>query len=249
MSPRVHPSALQLDACEWKLAAEDQLVEVRQHVSSCLSCQEKLRTRRQWRQHFDSAVFPRSADRIGMRSTPRRGRIWLAAPALAAATIIVAIVSRRPPAQTVRELSVKGGPALEVFVRREDHAVRVNDGDVLRPRDRLRFVVDSAALRYLLIASVDGAGKVTVYFPFQGAASGPVGDPSRWQVPGSIELDDTPGPERIFALYSRTPISAESVARALSELARGGSLAIRQAHKLPIAKAAQATVLFEKPPH
>jgi hypothetical protein len=56
---------------------------------------------------------------------------------------------------------------------------------------------------------------VSVYFPPEGGQSAPVGA-GRSELPGSIELDDAPGPERLFAYFSEQPLPAAEVARALA---------------------------------
>jgi hypothetical protein len=150
-------------------------------------------------------------------------------------------------------IGVKGGPLLHVFARRGDGAVgggglvvRVADGQRLAPGDALRFVLDPTGLPYVLIASVDGAGQVSIYYPFHGEASAPIDGRSAVAVPGSIVLDRAPGPERIYVIYSDHPVQARAVRAALVGTAAGGALAIRQTVRVPIDGGVQATLLFEK---
>ena len=62
-------------------------------------------------------------------------------------------------------------------------------------------------MQHVLVASIDAAGKTSVYFPFGGNASGLLSE-SRNELPDTIVLDDTLGPERIFAFYSREQFAA-----------------------------------------
>jgi hypothetical protein len=119
----------------------------------------------------------------------------------------------------------------------------VHDETALAPNDRIRFVVTSDRARFLMIASVDGAGNASIYFPYHGARSGPVAG-ERVELPGSIILDDAPGPERLFAVFSDEPISADVVRRALEEIRGAG--AIRSTSRLSVDAQDQLSLVFEK---
>jgi hypothetical protein len=140
-------------------------------------------------------------------------------------------------------VAIKGGPSLRVFARHNGRVAVVRPRSALHAGDEIRFAVEPAGLRYLLVASVDGAGKATIYFPYGGAVSQPVGGAT--ELPGSIVLDDAPGPERVFALLSEQPLVAADVTGALVDLGRRGPDAIRAASRLPVA-ATQLSLLFEK---
>jgi hypothetical protein len=152
----------------------------------------------------------------------------------------------RPRTEVANEpaIAIKGGPSLRVFARRQGRVTAVRPRTTLHAGDEIRFAVEPAGLHYLIVASVDGAGKATVYFPYGGIASQPV---SGGTLPGSIVLDDAPGPERIFALFSRQPLAAAEVTGALVELGRRGPDAIRAARQLSVA-ATQLSLVFEKVP-
>ena len=83
----------------------------------------------------------------------------------------------------------------------------------LKPKDRIRFVVNPATANYLMIASQDAAGVFTVFYPYGGHQSAAV---RRGEVPGSIELDATVGPETLVAVFSLTPVTAQTVKNALT---------------------------------
>jgi hypothetical protein len=97
-----------------------------------------------------------------------------------------------------------------------------------------------------MVTSIDGAGQPSVYYPYQGETSAEVVGPGTVSVPGSIVLDQAPGPERLFAIYSKQPLPAGTVREALAHLAAGGASTIRAAQRLPIADTIQSTLLFEK---
>ena len=150
-------------------------------------------------------------------------------------------------------IGIKGSvPGFQVFARRHvpgtarAEVTKVVDGDRLAAGDALRFVLPPTGLPYVLIASIDGAAQTSVYYPYRGEASAEVDMKQTLSVPGSIVLDQAPGPERIFVIRSEKPISASMARAALARLAAGGASAIRAARRLPIDGTVQSTLFFEK---
>jgi hypothetical protein len=118
--------------------------------------------------------------------------------------------------------------------------------DKLKAGDQVRFVVSHPRHRYLLIGSVDGAGRANIYFPYEGSQSADVGTRDRFEVPGSIVIDAGPGPERFFALLSREPLQTISVRRALDGVGRQGTNGIRNARSLDVGADEQTSILVDK---
>jgi hypothetical protein len=235
------------------------------HAAGCGACAARREEHRQLRRRFEAEVFARTVARVnhgGARALAARVPRWtwtwgLAVPALAAALFVWTRGpgrrdDRAGPAGAV-DVAVKGG-LFEAYVRRSgggaaaDGAAvaRLVEGERLRPGDALRFVVYPAGLPYVLIASVDGAGQISVYFPFHGEGSAPVAARGPYVVPASIVLDQAPGPERLFAIYSRRPVEARAVRDAAAQLVAGGASAIRAGRRLTLDDTVQATLLFEK---
>jgi hypothetical protein len=157
------------------------------------------------------------------------------------------------PLPTPGMIGIKGrAPGLQVYARRHGpgtegaEVTKVEDGDRLAAGDALRFVLPATGLPYVLIASVDGAAQTSVYYPYRGEASAEVDRKGTVSVPGSIVLDQAPGPERIFVIHSEKPISASMARAALARLAAGGASAIRTTRRLPIEGTVQSTLFFEK---
>jgi len=98
---------------------------------------------------------------------------------------------------------------------------------------------------YLLIASIDSAGTASIYYPYHGEQSGPVAD-ARVELPGSIVLDATPGPERLFAIFTDEPIPVEIVMERLRAIGARGPEAIRSARALDVTAQTQLSLVFEK---
>jgi hypothetical protein len=188
----------------------------------------------EYRGYFTRHVLPK-------RRVRRRRAWWLAVPALAAVVACV-IVLRGGGVQ----LTAKGGAAWQVFAHRDSAIVPVHDGDRLDEGDQIRFVVMPDGAPYLLIASIDGAGRASIYYPYGGAASAPIRG-SRVEIDGSIVLDDAPGAERIYALLSDEPLDAGRIEELLRAIGAGGVAAIRAASTLDVPVRRQLSLLVDKP--
>ena len=245
-----HLSSLELDALA--LGALDDVAARRaeEHLQACAACRAEAAALRESHAHFTTHVLPRTLPALRARAAPwwSRRLTWIAAPVLAAAAALVMITVGTGPAPDGGDLLVKGGAALQVVVRRGDHTAPVAAGATLAAGDEIRFVVATPRAGYLLIASVDGRGATTVYHPYGGSQSAPVAAAARLELPGSIRLDDAPGPERVVALWSSTPLPARAVTDALAAIGAGGADAIRSAPPLAVGADEQRSLVFEKAP-
>jgi hypothetical protein len=249
-TPARHPSARALHEFHLALAPRQTADGIAAHVAGCERCRADLQALEGDHRRFEREIFPRTRASIAARGTPWlwAGRRWtwpaLGVLAAAAAMSIFFVHTRSDDVRT------KGGAAaLAVFVARGDTVTPVEDGKSrLRAGDRIRFVLWPAGLRYGVIASIDGAGHATQYFPFQGDRSVPLAAQARLEIPGSIELDHAPGPERIFAVMSARPLATATVLEALHQLASQGIAVIRTTTTLPIQAASVTSILFEKTP-
>lgn len=246
-----HLSAFTVDALlSGALSSADQVTAER-HLDGCARCRDDVAAARALREKFTADVLPRTLPAV--RARARRSTKWIAVVAAglaAAAAIALVLHFKAPPAKPdVPEepyLAIKGSAGMKIVAQHAGTQLEVVDGVKLAKGDAIRFVVDPNGLAYLLVASVDGDGQVTVYFPAGGKESGRVEDGHKVELPGSIVLDDARGPERVFALFSREPISAEPVAAALRAIGAGGRDAILRAGTLPVPAEAQRSIVFDK---
>ena len=238
-----HLSAFALDQLALGALDETAAARARSHLATCTSCRADDELAADARAHFTVNVLPRIAPR-----TQRRLRwTWFALPVLAAAAIV--LVTMRGTGVAPRDdgdLAIKGDAAWHVFANRAGQTFPIHDGAELTAGDRIRFVVTPAGAAYVIIASVDGTGAASIYYPYNGARSAAVLGP-RSELPDSIVLDAAPGPERLFAVFSDAPIASDVVIGRLRELGGRGPAAIRAVHSLDIpGSRSQLTLVFEK---
>jgi hypothetical protein len=237
MTTDTHISALMVDALALHVLDHDTAAHVRAHLASCTRCSGDQNEAADLREQFARSVLPR-----GLPMHQPHRWTWLAVPAVAVAVLIIALW-QRPERRD--EIAIKGVASWQVFANRDGQTFAVRDEAELVPGDRIRFVVLPDGARYLLVASVDGGGGVTIYYPYNGEHSASV-DGDRFELAGSIVLDDAPGPERIYAILSDHPVAAAVVTAHLRGLAAGGANAIRATRALPLPVRAQLSLVFEK---
>jgi hypothetical protein len=245
-----HLSSPALDALLADRLSAAARVEAEAHLRACSRCHADAAQARAAQRHFADVILPRTLARMRSRRVPRapsrprwRWRV-LGWSWLGAAAAILRIVGLRP---SEPDLMTKGNPSLRLVTRRDRQIFLVQNGSHLRAGDEIRFVIAAAPQPFLLIGSIDGDGQASIYFPFEGQMSAAIdARAGRVELPGSIVLDGGRGPERVFALLSDAPLASAEVRRALQALAAGGPAAIRATTRLPVAAAAQLSVVFEK---
>ena len=218
-----HVSAFALDALALDALSPVEAARVAAHLDACERCRSDRDVAAEARARFV---------RRGLAAPRPRPRLaWLALPVLAAAALAFALWPRAQES----DLGIKGDAAWQVFAHRGERTFEVHDGTMLAPGDRVRFVVIPGGAHYVTVASIDGAGAASIYYPSQ-RVDGP-----RVELPDSIVLDRAPGPERMFALLSEEPIDDEAVSQKLRDIRD-----IRATHRLDVRVRAQLTIVIEK---
>ncbi len=238
-----HLSSLTLDALELGCLDLAAVQSAREHLGSCARCTSDLSVLRDSRARFDAEVFARTLPALERRRRAWRWWYWLAAPALAVAAFAVVVV-----AQPSSDVTAKGGrPSCEVFARRSGRVFLVQDGSALTPGDEIRFVVRPAGYQHVLVASVDSAAVTSVYAPYGEMRSLRLSSSTdRAELPGSVRLDATPGPERLYCLFSQRPIDAAAVLASLRQIGSGGPGLLRNPPALNLPSVVAISALVEK---
>jgi hypothetical protein len=233
-----HMSSFDLDAAALDGASAAQ----RAHLASCAACRARADEDHGFRAELSPEVMERT-----LAVWRRRRRVavvrWAVPLVMAAAAFVLLVRPGETPEVVEPDLAVKGTrPGLAIYALRDGHVFQVGDGDVLAPGDEIRFAVTPAGSRYVLIGSIDGFGRATIYVPYEGERSVAIDPRGRTELPGSIVLDDAPGPERVFAVFSSVAIRAADVRQALHRFA-----ALRGSTRLELGMpATQVSLVFQK---
>jgi hypothetical protein len=236
-------------ALEALLLAEPDADGTGAHLLGCAPCRERLAWMTRAGETFRARVYPRTRRRVVERlareeaTRPAGGwrLLWSLAPAAAALALIAIWPQQLEPEPGY--VGVKGqGTALAIYLGEGSRGRRLVEGDRVRPGDGLRFVLESPA-EALLLVSVDATGRVSRIHP-------PLGEEGSFAagvLPGGVVLDETPGPERFFAIFGApgdpTYSSVEAAVR--QALKGGGEGALRRLQRLPL-RARQESLLLEK---
>jgi hypothetical protein len=193
--------------------------EAEAHLRECTACQSRREQRRISEEEFERSLATPFWHAVLREHGQRRRRrfVWLGLSSTLAATsalvFLVAHDAGNPPAV---HFLAKGAPSLEIHCRRGALTFVMAPGDAVEPGDELRFVPRStpAQARYIQVASIDGSGTYTPFYPAEfEAQSLPLPSPGQ-PLEGSIRLDRAPGPERLFFVLSATPLSVSAVREA-----------------------------------
>jgi hypothetical protein len=239
----LRPASCLSDLALDQLLAGEADVARAEHLAGCPRCRGRMDELRRASQVSDSFIMR------GVTHTRRRlwvRRAGVAASVALAAMVIVAI--GRPRLMPTGEERLKGERiTLGVYVRHGNGAVVVASSPAdVAPRDHIRFEVTTGRAGHLCIVGVDGAGAVTAYVA-DGERLRAVGR-GRQVIDGSIELDDTPGAERLIAVLcaeERPTRDVLDAARAALRQANGDPSAIGA---LSLSSCSQATFLLRKAP-
>ncbi|HEY0714879.1 MAG TPA: hypothetical protein VGF45_19520 [Polyangia bacterium] len=226
---------------------------------TCLICRKERDTRIDEGARFDGEVFARTLPAVlgraataPVRARRRHAPIYLTAGLTLAAAAAFALWARPNRSGTQdpgADVQTKGSFDLMVYARHRG-AIKTLDryDQTVYPGAEVRFVLAGTPsdMRFALIASIDARGLVSIYFPYRGSVSAEIPRAGRWEAPGSIVLDDTLGPERVFAILSPHPLTSAAVEAALAPLAAGGPDAVRDIDTLDLPGTKQQSFLLLK---
>lgn len=142
----------------------------------------------------------------------------------------------------------KGALVLEVFCKRGEEVFQVNEGADFYAGDRLRFAYTKPAAGYLTVFGVDDRGTVFPYYQDAMLLGMFAQAGAKQFLPGSVELDDHRGWERLFAVWSETQLPERHVRDAVTAAFQAADGDVRKATKLALPEGAeQVTYLLHRP--
>jgi hypothetical protein len=170
--------------------------------------------------------------RIARAAQRRRvRRLGLLGLATAAAAAIVLVVGTRHGStdhaggslgSDVDVTRVKGATRLSAFRQAGDRIEKLDEDALVRRGDRIQLRYNAGGQPFGVIASVDGAGIVTLHHPVSEDAppEATALAPKTTSLPTAYSLDDAPGFERFFFITADHPIDVKTSLEALRAFAR-----------------------------
>jgi hypothetical protein len=163
--------------------------------------------------------------------------------AVAAVVLVLAKLSLASPPETVAgggDIRFRAGDGLSVLQLVDDVPRDYVTGTPVKDGAVLGFQVVATGHHAVVVLSVDGTGQTTVFWPESGTEPEPLRGDGLVALPGSVVLDDAPGPEIFVAVYDR---DVPSALRLVQEAwATGGASGVLgQATELPGVHAVEVT--------
>jgi len=174
-------------------------------------------------------IDARVATAIRKRDEARRRRLRMLAIAASAAAVLVVVLfslprentpANTPPGEDTER--VKGPSRLLAFLQLGDHVERLDDDALVKAGDLIQLRYNAGGRRYGVIASVDGAGVVTLHYPLHDDAppEATAVSAETTALPRSYRLDDAPSFERFFFITANAPIDVQASLAAIRDLAQ-----------------------------
>jgi anti-sigma factor RsiW len=202
------PSDLAIDRLLRGELDGDRVAALRAHAATCDKCRTRIAEIEAARAAFVAAPPP--------LRRPAARRRWAArafagaGATLAAAAALVLLV---PGNDGTRRKG--GGQSVAFYVQHGDDVRRGQSGEQVAPGDFLQLVYSAPAPLYGAILSVDGAQRVSRYFP-DGPSAGALPAGTSVRFPRSTRLDDVLGHETVYALLCRDAIALDPLLEALA---------------------------------
>lgn len=202
-----HLSTLTLNQLRYGELDASQSAAARAHLDACERCASRLRSQQANRAAFELEPVPAAVR--ALRPSPPRWRWIFAAliPAFAAALVLFA-VSAPPELAQQDDTRFKGATVvLEAWLDTPQGPKLLEDGDVVAPGDVLQLRFDAGPMPWVTFAGRDSTGAVEIY------ASLPSRDESGGiqRAPFGLTLDETPGLQRFYALFTEHRPSPDEV--------------------------------------
>lgn len=213
------PSRLELAGYQAGETSGRRAAALARHLERCPACRSELQALERRQGEFLAAHPPGVVlAEVGRRAEarPHRPVLHLVTAGLAAGLAALLLLWAWPH-QVPRETTVrtKGGFSLQVYLLRRGRVTPAEPGTLFLPGDRIQFTCTSPAGGYLFLASVDARSRVFNFNNQGSEKSVRVAAGSNRVVEGSIMLDDSPLPERVFAILSPRPLDFDQVRRAV----------------------------------
>jgi hypothetical protein len=201
-----HPSFLALDRLAVAGHADP---GTREHAERCATCLQYVDSIRRGRE------VP--AGMIASRRTARRVWAGMAMAAMVAvSSAAVVIGTRRDPSEGADVdgyTTVKGHPAIALYVKRDERVFLWTSAQGVVPGDRLRLEIAPDGFSHVAVlakpAGGQGSGRLEQLYAGSIDPRKPTLLPVAWRV------DDRPGDETLVIVLSRAPLREESLAQTL----------------------------------
>ena len=162
---------------------------------------------------------------LDRRRRSERKRRWIGWLALASSAALIAVVLLAKPSvatDPIEDTRVKGSARLLVYRQLGDGVEKLQEDSLVRSGDVIQLRYNAGGHGYGVIASVDGAGVVTLHYPLREDAPPQATAVAHetTTLPHAYALDDAPRFERFIFITANDPIDLPEVLGAVRALAQ-----------------------------
>ncbi len=179
---------------------------------------------------IESRIAEEARRRAAARRRSRLRALGILSAATAGLVVVVLVTKARPSGEHIADTSgsheevtrVKGAARLLVFRQAGERAERLEQDALVRAGDVIQLRYNAGGQGYGVIASIDGAGAVTLHHPASEDAppEATALAAKTTALPHAYELDDAPRFERFFFITSDRPVDVQRSLASLRALAR-----------------------------
>ncbi len=212
-----HPSTLLLHRHRYGELSGAEEADLKAHLDGCKACSARLVSQQNHRAAFALQAVPKAIAELGTSKARAPWWRFLFAPVLVAAAALLVVqmpgTSETDPSQAPLDESVRTKGAavgLEAWLDTEPAARALGQGDEVVPGDTIQLRYRDKEGGFVSFAGMDGDGAVEVYGVVPAEPS-----PEWHNAPFALTLDDSPGPQRFYAVFTYDRPSDEQVVDAL----------------------------------
>ena len=207
-----HPNTLTLHRLRYGELSGDEEHALRAHLDSCPDCAERLRSQQNHRAAFALQPVPEAIAALGAKPAKKPWWRFAWVPLMATAAMFLMVqLPQTLDSPLTEDVRTKGADVgLEAWLDTEPAARALSDGDEVEPGDTIQLRYRDREGGWVSFAGMDGDGDVEVYGSLPAEAS-----PEWRNAPFALTLDDSPGPQRFYAVFTFERPSDRAVERAL----------------------------------
>ena len=225
------PSDLAFDTLAVDECSDSQAKLIMKHIAQCGACAARWELREQGMAAFpavDRDAMVARLHQLSAHTTPQdepsfwaQVRSVFAQPAvlgtsMAMATIVMMLVTQPPVDNAVTDFAPDTirpkGSSFTVFKNTQDSVEILANGGKVQAGDKLRFKIDPREGIDVMIVGQEADGKIYMAFPLDGSeASRPSVASEQGILPGTIELDQSIGREKLYLISCKHPFGLSNI--------------------------------------
>jgi hypothetical protein len=211
-----HLSTLLLNQLRYGELDSVQETQAKAHLQDCAKCASRLRAQESNRTAFVMAPVPQAVREPAGRAPANDNKSWRWALLAVAAMLLVGFpillnTSTTGADELVPMERTKGKHILlEAWLDTQDGPVLLDRDDRISPGDVLQLKFSTLDRPYVSFGGMDGAGIIELYGTVQAGH-----DMQIHRAPFALQMDQTPGEQRFYALFTQAAPQESTVRQAI----------------------------------